>query len=187
MNRLSLIKVVIFLCMLQMWFYFQDDKLKLMREKMQEEEIQAYKRKGDMGVPFVIALFTLSVIIGFIVFRNYENSSKEITFSLAKMQEESAALTINQCAGKTMEWFNGCDAMTQLCDSTVSRMIKVCLANSDKTSQCKQFNEEIYDYNFGVKQCSSYMQDKTLKRQKKACGDIWKVIADYCKNAAKAL
>ncbi|WP_397599832.1 hypothetical protein [Silvanigrella sp.] len=152
---------------------------------MQNEDTSAFRRKGDLGVPFVIALFALSIIIGWVVFRNYENSAKEITASLARIQEESKTFTITDCAGKTMEWFSKCDAMTQLCDSTVPRMIKVCLANSDKSSQCPQYGNEIYGYNFGAKQCKQYMHGSKMKRNKKACGDVWQVIAEYCKDAAK--
>lgn len=152
---------------------------------MQNEDTSAFRRKGDLGVPFVMALIALSIIIGVVVFRSYENSSKEITASLAKIQEESTSLTLEGCAGKTMEWFSKCDAMTQLCDTTVSRMIKVCLANSDKTAQCSQYGNEVYGYNFGAKQCAPYMLDRKLLRYKKACGDVWQVVADYCKVAAK--
>lgn len=152
---------------------------------MQNEETTAFRRKGDLGVPVVIALFALSIIIGWVVFRSYENSVKEITASLAKIQEESSSYTLSDCADKTMVWFSKCDAMTQLCDSTVTRMIKVCLANSDKSAQCPQFGSEIYGYNFGAKQCKEYMHGSKMKRQKKACGDTWQVIAEYCKSAAK--
>lgn len=152
---------------------------------MQNEDPGTFRRKGDLGVPFVFALFALSTIIGWVVFKNYERSVKEITTSLAKVQVESSQLSLEGCASKTLEWFNQCDAMAQLCDSTVPRMIKVCLANSDKSAGCKKYGNEIYGYNFGAKQCTSYMQGSKLKRQKKACGDTWQVIAEYCKSAAK--
>ncbi|WP_148698723.1 hypothetical protein [Silvanigrella aquatica] len=152
---------------------------------MQNEDSEAFRRKGDLGIPVVIALFALSIIIGWVVFRSYENSSKEITSSLAKIQEESSSLTIFGCADRTMEWFSKCDVMSELCDTTVSRMIKVCLANSDKTAQCSQFGNEIYGYNFGAKQCTAYMKDKKLKPLKKACGDVWQTVAEYCKSATK--
>ncbi|WGL61317.1 hypothetical protein QEJ31_06885 [Pigmentibacter sp. JX0631] len=152
---------------------------------MQNEEVGSFRRKGDLGIPFVFALFALSTIIGWIVFQNYEHSVKEITHSLTKIQNESTQLSLEGCADKTMEWFNKCDAMTQLCDSTVPRMIKVCLANSDKSLGCKKYGDEIYGYNFGAKQCTSYMHGSKMKRHKKACGDVWQVIAEYCKSAAK--
>ncbi len=152
---------------------------------MQNEELSTFRRKGDLGIPFVFALFALSTIIGWIVFKNYENSVKDITAALAKVQEESKQLTLDGCADKTMEWFKQCDSMAQLCDTTVPRMIKVCLANSDKSSECKKFGDEIYGYNFGVKQCATYMHGSKFKRHKKACGDVWQVIAEYCKSAAK--
>jgi hypothetical protein len=152
---------------------------------MQNEDTSVFRRKGDLGVPVVIALFALSTIIGWIVFKNYENSSKEIMSSLNNIQKESSTLSIVGCADKTVEWFSNCDAMTQLCDTTVSRMIKVCLVNSDKTSQCSQYQNDIYDYHFGSKQCGAYMHDRNLKRHKKACGDVWQAVADYCKSAVK--
>ncbi len=152
---------------------------------MQNKDNGAFRRKGDLGVPLVIGLFVLAIILGWVVFRNYEYSSKEITQSLSQMQEESTHLSLNGCAEKTLTWFQKCDAMTQLCDDTVPRLVKVCLANSDKSADCSQYGKEIYGYNFGAKQCAPYMYDKKLKRQKKACADTWQTIADYCKVVAK--
>ncbi|KAB8030989.1 hypothetical protein [Fluviispira multicolorata] len=152
---------------------------------MQNSDNSAFRRKGDLGVPLVIGLFVLAIILGWVVFRNYEYSSKEITTSLAQMQKESPSLSLNECAEKTINWFKKCDAMTQLCDDTVSRMIKVCIANSDKSKECTQYGNDIYTYNFGVKQCAPYMHDKKLKREKKACADTWQTVADFCKTVAK--
>jgi hypothetical protein len=97
------------------------------------------------------------------------------------MQKLGEHLTIDACAEKTMDWFNHCDAMTQLCDTTVSRMIKVCLLNGQKAEQCSRYGNDIYSYNFGVKKCMPYMHEKSLKRQKKACADIWQTVSTFCK------
>ena len=80
---------------------------------MQNEELSTFRRKG-------IWVFHLSLLylrfqqslVGLCL--NYENSVKDLTSALAKVQEESKQLTLDGCADKTMEWFKQCDSMAQI-------------------------------------------------------------------------
>jgi hypothetical protein len=143
---------------------------------------EPFRRKGDLGIPVVIGLFVLAFVLGIIVFRNYMQSEKIVTLSLSQMQADAPHLSIEQCAQRNMEWYTHCDAMEQICDDTVSRMIKVCLVLGDKKNQCSAYGDEVFGYNFGAKQCQPYFKNRN---QKKACADTWQNIADFCKTFAK--
>lgn len=141
-----------------------------------------FRRKGDLGIPFLIGLFALSIVLGVVVFRNYTHSEMEVTHALADMQMQAPKLSIEQCAQKNMEWYLSCHAMQQICDDTVSRMIKVCLVNGEKMDQCTVYGDDVFGYNFGAQQCAPYLKNRN---QKKACADTWQAIADFCKVKSK--
>ena len=54
-----------------------------------------------------------------------------------------------------MEWYQSCDAIQQLCDQSVSQMMRICLVNGDKNAQCAQFGNAINHYNFGSKRAQT--------------------------------
>ncbi len=141
-----------------------------------------FRRKGDLGIPFVIGLFVLASVLGIVVFKSYIQSEKTVTLALSQLKTEAPNLTIEQCAQRNMEWYLHCNAMQQICDDTVSRMMKVCLVLGDKIGQCGAYGEDVYGYNFGAKQCQPYLKNKN---HKKACADTWQTLADFCKAAKK--
>lgn len=143
-----------------------------------ENSGDTFRRKGDLGLPFVFGLLAIATVLGWIVFKNYSSSEKEIGAALRKTEEESKLLTIEQCAEYNMKWFQQCHAIQQLCSDSVGRMMGVCLMTGDKRSQCATYGRDVYGYNFGAIQCKPYLHDKNLK---KACADTWQTIADYCK------
>ncbi len=150
----------------------QSDKTKNLSEEL------PFRRKGDLGIPLVIGLFVLAGLLGTVVFKNYIQSEKSVTLALTNTKEEAPHLSIEQCAQKNIEWYLKCDAMQQICDDTVKRMMKVCLVNGDKAAQCSVYGEEVKGYNFGATQCKPYFNNRNTK---KACADTWQTIADYCK------
>lgn len=141
-----------------------------------------FRKKGDLGIPFVIGLFVLAGVLGVVVFRNYIQSEKVVTSALSQLKDEAPKLTIEQCAQRNMDWYIKCDAMQQICDDTVTRMMKVCLVNGDKVSQCTAYGDEVLGYNFGAAQCKPYFKNHNYK---KACADTWQTIADFCKAVTK--
>ena len=148
------------------------------------EENSTPKKKKDMGMRVVGGLFILSLVLGILVFRNYMQSEKLVTTDLNYLKLKAPSLTIEQCAQNNMSWYLKCDAMEEICDDTVTRMMKVCLVLGDKSAQCSAYGKEIYGYNFGAAQCKPYFKKRN---QKKACADTWQTIADYCKSVQKSL
>jgi hypothetical protein len=140
------------------------------------------RRKGDLGIPMVIGLFVLAFVLGLLVFKNYMESEKAVTTSLTQLKNTAPNMSIEQCAQHTMDWYLHCNAMQQICDDTVPRMMKVCLVLGDKASQCSAYGKDIYGYNFGATQCKPYFKNRN---QKKACADTWQIIADFCKAMTK--
>ena len=138
-----------------------------------------FKRKDDYGIFIIISLFGLALILGGVVFINYISSVKQVTHALSATQDAAKSLSIEQCAERNIDWYKSCSAMQQICDDTVSRMIKVCLVNGEKSSQCAKYGDKINGYNFGYEECKPYFSKKNMK---KACADTWQAIADYCKD-----
>lgn len=138
----------------------------------------ANKRMGGMGV--LLGLLALSAVLGVVVFFQYIRSEKIVTEALRDRQNEAPALSIEQCAQKNMDWYLHCNAMKQICDDTVTRMMKICLVGGEKAPQCAAYGEQVRGYNFGLEQCQPYMHNRM---QKKACADTWQTVADFCKAA----
>jgi hypothetical protein len=149
-----------------------------------ENQNNPFRRKGDLGFPFVIGLFVLAAVLGVVVFKNYMESEKTVILALNQIKQEAPSLTIEQCAQKNMDWYVHCNAMQQICDDTVPRMMKVCLVLGDKVNQCSAYGDAVLGYNFGAEQCKPYFKNRN---HKKACADTWQTIADFCKSVNKKL
>jgi hypothetical protein len=147
------------------------------------QDQKPFRRKGDWGIPFIIGLFVLATILGIVVFRSYVDSAKQVAKDYSQTEQISPSLTITECAQHNIEWFAHCDIMSQMCNETVSRLMKVCLMNGEKAPQCAAFGDSIYGYNFGAQECSPYFKDRRMKR---ACADTWQTVADYCKAVKKS-
>ena len=139
--------------------------------------------KKNSGLKFVFILFAIAGVLSLLLYIVYMRSEKELTKSFANMQKAGKSLTIEGCIQKNMEWYQSCSAMTQLCDQSISKMMRVCLANGDKGAQCHKYGDEVFGYNFGSDECRPYYSNKPLK---KACADTYQAVADYCKAVRKS-
>lgn len=132
----------------------------------------------------IIGLFVITFVLGVAFLFVYVHSEKHMTENFLKMQKIAQNLTIDDCIQKNMEWYRSCEGLQQLCDKSVSQMMRVCLVNGNKNSECKKYGEEIYGYNFGAKECREFSTQKNLK---KACADTYQSVADFCKAVRKTL
>jgi len=141
------------------------------------------KNKKNSGFRILFILFAIAGVLSVVLFFVYRRSAVELSKSFMQMQEMGKSLTIEGCAQKNLEWYESCNAITQLCDQSVSKMMRVCLVNGNKESQCQEYGDAIYGYNFGSEECKPYFSKKPLK---KACADTYQSIADYCKAVRKS-
>ena len=144
-------------------------------------KLQASQKK-DYGLRVVFILLGFACVLSVVLFFVYGRSETTMIKSFAKMQEIGKTLTIQGCAQKNMEWYESCHVMNQLCDQSVSQMMRVCLVNGDKSTQCAQYGDTIFGPNFGGSECKPYFSNKRLK---KACADTYQSIADFCKAVRK--
>lgn len=149
-----------------------------------QNSFPSQSKKNKSAFIFIFILFAIAGVLSLLLMFVYMRSETELTKSFAKMQDIGKTLTIEGCAQKNMEWYESCTAMTQLCDESVSKMMRVCLVNGSKEEQCAQYGDEIYGYNFGAEECRPYYSKKPFK---KACADTRQAIADYCKAVRKSL
>ncbi len=139
--------------------------------------------QNGFGLKIVFILFAITGFLSLLLYFVYVRSAKELKKSFEHMQEIGKNLTIEECAQKNIEWYKSCTAMTQLCDQAIPRMMRICIANGNKESQCEQYGDSIFGYNFGATECKPYYSEKPLK---KACADTYQAIADYCKAVRKS-
>lgn len=138
--------------------------------------------KKNTGLLVVFALFGIAFILSIVLVFVYTRSESTILKSFAEMQEIGKTQTIQGCVQKNMEWYSSCTVMAQLCDQSITKMMRICLVNGDKSAQCAQYGDKIYGSNFGGIECTPYYSNKPLK---KACADTYQSIADYCKAVRK--
>lgn len=142
------------------------------------------KQKKDSGMRMIVFLFMIALLLGIIFLFVYVRSERKIIKSYTTMQKIAPTLTIDGCVQENMKWYRSCDALQQLCDKSVSQMMRVCLVNGIKNDDCKQYGDDIYHYNFGAKECQQFLNQKPLK---KACADTYQTVADFCKAVRKTL
>lgn len=146
----------------------------------QNKNNSSSNKKSGLGIVFI--LFAFALILGLLFYFVYMRSQSQLAQDFKQMQKDGKTLTIEECAQKTIEWYQSCSALTQLCDQSITKMMRICIANGDKQSQCDQYGDSVLGYNFGAEECKPYYSDKALK---KACADTYQAIADYCKVVRK--
>lgn len=139
-------------------------------------------KKQDNGMRMILFLFTIAFALGVVFLFVYVRSENQMTKSFSQMQKNAPELTIDGCIQENMKWYQSCDALQQLCDNSVSKMMRVCLVNGNKNSECEKYGDAIYGYNFGANECQIFSKNKPLK---KACADTYQSVADFCKAVRK--
>lgn len=142
------------------------------------------KQEKDYGIRMIVFLFMIAFILSAVFLFVYIRSEKQLTKNFSDMQKIAPNLTIEGCIQENMRWYRSCSALQQLCDKSISQMMRVCLVNGTKNTQCEKYRDEIYGYNFGANECQQFATQKPLK---KACADTYQSVADFCKAVRKAL
>lgn len=153
---------------------------------MDEETPQSPLPRKHRGYWMLAFIGVCSVILGVFMLINYVHSVRFIATSLKANEQEAPSLSMEQCAARTIQWASTCHAIADLCETTVTRMMKACVVVAhDSASSCAKYGQTIYGANFGAEACAPYMpggrlhnsQDHTMKN---ACADTWQTIANYC-------
>ena len=138
---------------------------------------QTFIRRHHAAWWIIGGIFAFALALGALVYRNYIEGMRHLNKDMKQMQLIAPRLSLEQCADHTMKWFQSCEGMMDICTRSVSSMMKICIVNGDKADQCSAYEEALKHPNFGYEACKPYLKNKP---QKKACGDAWQAVSDFC-------
>ena len=128
------------------------------------------------GIGFV------SLIAGAWGFHMLSVSEKFIKTSLPSIALQGKTASVEGCVDITMEWYETCEAMKSLCESSVGRVMAECLAGQDRGQACAEYGDITKDTHFGFKEC----QDRGVTRfNRKACATTYRVVDQLCDSLKK--
>jgi hypothetical protein len=133
---------------------------------------------------FFVIIILMIGIFSYLASENYKVSQKSIDAFLLKMSEKGSSLSAHECLTSVLDWYPTCEGIKTLCESSVIRAMIICLeARPVREDECAVFGERIYSYQFGAHECID--ERKAKGSFKKACGNTYQALADYCKKYKK--
>ncbi len=136
-------------------------------------------RKPSTGILVVAAIIFVGAIMGAFVYRSFAYSSAILERDRKAFIDAGLALDAEACLDRTLEWYARCDVMKALCDASVPRMLKTCLAGADRSLYCKGLGDKVRSTRFGYHEC----ENRGLTRRTpawKACAVSYRAIANFC-------
>lgn len=143
-----------------------------------EQGVKEQAQRGRHAGRVVLAvIFGVSIPVGALAYWRFSLSERYLTEDLRHMQTAGATLSAEECVDETVAWAGRCRAMKSLCDASVERMTKRCLAGRDRRAYCQQVQEATKEASFGYVECQARGVDR---KTKKACGLAYRAVASHC-------
>lgn len=134
--------------------------------------------RRHFGYVIVTALLALSTGFGIMAYRNYDRSEKHLIGALEDFSRKGAGLDAIQCVDEVLNWAPHCDAMKDLCDASVPRLMDRCLKARGRAEDCSAWAAKSEDPKFVFSACR---ERGVAKYMKKTCGNAYKAIGQYCR------
>jgi hypothetical protein len=125
----------------------------------------------------------VSLIAGAWGFHMLTVSQKFIKLSMAEVALKGKSSSVEDCINVTMEWYESCEAMKSLCESSVPRVMRECLIGQDRIAVCTDLGQITMDTHFGFKECEAR---GVTRFTRKACASAYRAIDHHCTDLKKA-
>jgi hypothetical protein len=140
------------------------------------------KRPSSLQIVLGGCVF-VSLLAGAWAFHMLQVSQKFITQSLVQVVSQGKTANMEECVDISMDWYESCEAMKSLCESSVARAMSACLSGQDRASECSSLGNVTKDTHFGFKEC----QERGVTRfTKKACAATYRAIDQHCERLTSA-
>jgi hypothetical protein len=121
---------------------------------------------------------TLAILITIVFSTRYRKSVVFLSKSAVTFKERGPALDLEGCVNEVLVWNKKCEAMKDLCDKSVPRMMKTCLTAADRKAQCSKLT-------FGpgfVRQYHKACGERGYKKGRvtKVCDRAYQTIGAHC-------
>ena len=84
----------------------------------------------------IAGVLALAILITIVFTLRYRKSLVYLSQSTAAFKEDGKKLDLEGCVDKVLVWNKSCEALKDLCDKSVPRMMKLCLTAQDRKLQC---------------------------------------------------
>ena len=142
---------------------------------------------GRTAAKVIGGLLLGSTIVSIIAYVQFTRSETGILKDLEAIHQKGATIAVDACVAEVIDWHaHKCQAMSELCDRSVGRMMEQCLAARDRSDYCATIDpSEFATPNFGHADCEA--RAKNNRKAKKQCGTAYRAIAYYCGEVQKRL
>ncbi len=134
------------------------------------------------GYKVIAALMIVATFMGTYAYSRFDDSEKHLTERLEHFAELGKTATPMECAEATLAWFPTCSAMLSLCQDSVGRMMRTCLAGQDRSTLCAEVEPIRRKTSFGYADCAVRGFERTGR---KACADVYRAIDKHCEDKSK--
>ncbi len=136
-------------------------------------------RKGRTGAVVIGLCLLGSTIIAVVVWERFKRSEMLLLDNLQGMRDTGRELSVPGCVDATLDWWKNCQAMSELCDRSVGRIMEQCLDGRDRTDFCSRADlSSNANSGFGFADCVQRAQGN--RKIKKHCGTAYRAVAYYC-------
>ena len=140
--------------------------------------------KGHSWRKLLLALATLSILLGALAWRRYHGAAEHIAATLRTMRKAGSSLSAEQCVDRVVTWSRNCLAMQPICESSAPRMMRACLRSADRRAYCATVQRRSADTRFGYHECRR--RGATRGLPKKACASAYRAIDLTCRALSAA-
>ena len=152
-------------------------------------ETTANYKDQRWGIPVVLSLLGLSVLLGTLLFVRYAQADRFLVASTRSLQEQGARLDAQGCVDATIAWWEECDVLETVCDSTVDHVMKACLSGADRTSDCAAIGASLKTTRPDHERCGSASEDEgsygSIERKRSnACASTYRALDSWCTQLA---
>ena len=138
------------------------------------------------GKRILISVILFSIILAVYLANIYGKSAEHLAQVTDEMSIRGEELSISGCLDEVLDWLTQCEAISSLCDQSVSRMMGICLSAQNRGAYCDELGPESGDTGFGNDDCRGREMNRAGMR---ACGAAYRAIHVHCVElrAAEAL
>jgi hypothetical protein len=155
-------------------------------ENPPQNEADFASQPDRWGRRILISVIVLSLMLAIHLANIYGKSAEHLSQVTDEIATRGEELSTAECLDEVLGWLTRCEAISSLCDQSVSRMMGICLSAQNRITYCEGLGPESGDTGFGNDDCRGRELNRAGKR---ACGAAYRAIHVHCVElkAAEAL
>lgn len=142
----------------------------------------AERQRGgaDPALRWVLgAIAAASLLLGGFSYARYRQAEVELRGALVNLRQQGAQLDAEGCIEAGLQWTRRCNALLDLCNASVSRVVNACLQARDRRAECRSFGRSLEDARVVFRRCAKHGAEG--RRGHKNCVEAYRMLAATCR------